>query len=455
MTETRQDQHPGEELEHGRMSFGEHLEELRGRMFKSVLATLLGLIVCFIFHRDLLDFAVRPFREVMLGLNLDPTLKAVAPTQTFFAYLKVSFIAGLILTAPVWTYQLWAFIAAGLYRAERRVVYRYAPLCLGLFVGGLVFGYLVLIPFGLEYLLTFGDPAVVENWITLGEYLKLFTLLTLVLGLAFQLPVVMLGLVRLGIVQLDTLRRKRRIAILVIFVMAAILTPPDPITQLLLALPLLALFEFGLLLAWLSLGEERPALDRRLVWKRVRILLVVVLGVILVWRVGGPAWHRSQIDSRVAGETAEGDVDLMDLAGTVLQGRPDALFVADEQDRNLTLVARLGERTFVVKARPDMVHLVAHGIEAHSDGGVSALASYTPAARPMWHVERPAVVPLSAFVPGLLEGLAEGSDPTRELCRDLLVRVSGLRPDGDAEAALGAFRAWYGERGSESWLQDP
>ena len=187
-------------LAQSKMSFGEHLEELRSRLLKAFLWTLLGLVIAFIWHLELMRFVLNPFHTVMEELNQDPSVKVTGPAQAFFSYVKVAFVCGVIFTAPMWIFQVWAFIAAGLYRNERSKVYKYIPFCLILFLAGISFGYTTLIPLGLRYLLSFGDPTVIQNWIGLKEYLGLFTVLTLVLGITFQLPVVMIGLARSGVV---------------------------------------------------------------------------------------------------------------------------------------------------------------------------------------------------------------------------------------------------------------
>ena len=260
------------------MNFGDHLEELRSRIIKSVLFTIVTFIVIFAWHQAVLRFVVEPYAAVARDLRMDGTLKVLGPTQSFFAYMKVSLIVALLVSAPAWMYQFWSFIGAGLYSHEKKAVYKFAPPMVFLFAAGVSFGYLVLIPVGLRYLLSFADPAVLQNWIGLSEYLSLFTTLTLVLGITFQLPVVMALLTKIGVMSVRTFREKRRYFILGAFVFGALLTPPDAITQILLATPLVFLFELGIGCAWWVQKGEREPID----WPKWRKRGLVFAGVILL-----------------------------------------------------------------------------------------------------------------------------------------------------------------------------
>lgn len=176
-------------------------------------------------------------------------LQTLAPAEAFVAYMKVSFIAGLILTSPWVFYQLWMFVAAGLYPAERKYVHTAVPFSTALFVIGALFFLFVIAPLTLKFFLGFGDiVGTASNW-TLQRYISFVTVLMLVFGLAFQTPIAIFILVRTGLVSIATLRRVRKYVILGMFVVAAVATPPDVVSQISLAIPLCALYELGIILA--------------------------------------------------------------------------------------------------------------------------------------------------------------------------------------------------------------
>lgn len=265
-----------------RMSFGDHLEELRSRLIRALLFSLTALVVIFIYQDDVMAFVTYPYRQVARNLRINPDLHAFGTSAGFFAYMQVAFVMALLVSAPAWMYQIWKFISVGLYQHERNWAYRFAPLIFGLFGGGVAFGYSVLIPMGLEYLLSFGDPSIVQNWIGIDAYLSMFAIMTLVLGLMFQLPVVMALLAKLGMVGVAGYRAKRRYFIFGTFIVSAIVTPPDYVSQLLMAFPTLALYELGIFLAWIAEGKNRSAIQWK-VWRKRLIASVVIAGVLYVF----------------------------------------------------------------------------------------------------------------------------------------------------------------------------
>jgi sec-independent protein translocase protein TatC len=185
-------------------------------------------------------------------------LQTLAPAEAFSAYMKVSFIAGLILTSPWVFYQIWMFVAAGLYEHERRYVRAAVPFSAALFVAGALFFLFVVAQISLRFFLAFADLMdVASNW-TLQRYISFVTVLMLVFGLAFQTPIAIFILNRTGLVSLDAMRRVRKYVFLSVFVVAAVVTPPDVISQVTLAFPLYALFELGILLAHLA-GKKAAA----------------------------------------------------------------------------------------------------------------------------------------------------------------------------------------------------
>ena len=439
------------ELAHTQMTFGEHLNELRSRILKALWASLAGLAVVFVYHKEVFALVTRPYREVMLQEHQSAALVATGPTQPFFAHIKVSFIVGLILTAPFWIYQLWLFIGAGLYAREKRIIYKLAPLCFLLFLTGVVFGYLVLIPIGLDYLLTFADPTLVRNLVTIPEYLRLFTILTLLLGVAFQLPVVMLGLVKAGMATPAGMRVKRKYALVLIFILAAVFTPPDPVTQVLLATPLVALYEMGLLLAWLSLGPNRPPVNWKAKWPALRKALIVA-GLLFVFRgqVAG-IWRQQAIDANLYQTEDASKPPLLDIAAKILNERPLGAYRvdADGEDQE-TWLLRLRDRCALTRLRVLRVdfQVVDRSPRPEEERGVEfrhfpqEVFSYR-----LTEIPRPRH---AVFVPRLLEALEGGGDEVREEVRNMLALIAGFEPAGSEEEVLEAFRKWYSEHADET-----
>ena len=186
---------------------------------------------------------------------------AIRYTEQFFTYIKVVLIFALFLSHPFILWQAWQFIGAGLYEHEQRVALQFVPFSLVLFLTGVLFGYFVLIPWGLSYLSSYGNPELVDTMLSLSAYLSLFLSLTLLLGLVFQVPLVMYFLARSGLVDPETFRRVRRYAILTGFVLGAMLTPPDPFTQIMLAGPLICLYEIGILISRAAWRRAQGAAD--------------------------------------------------------------------------------------------------------------------------------------------------------------------------------------------------
>jgi len=176
----------------------------------------------------------------------EPKILAISYVESFNAYLKVSLVFGVILTIPFLLYELWKFIGAGLYPKEQKYVVLFMPFSLLLFAVGAAFGYFAMIPVGLEFLAGWGIEDVTLA-VTLGNYVGLFFTLTLILGLVFQTPLLMIFVVKIGVVDVATLRRMRRISIFVGVCLAVVLTPPDPFSWALMALPMVVLYEVGIL----------------------------------------------------------------------------------------------------------------------------------------------------------------------------------------------------------------
>lgn len=187
---------------------------------------------------------------------LEESIKARTdgPDEAFMIYLKVSVVTGLVLSSPWVFYQLWLFVAAGLYPHERRYVHVYLPLSIGLFVGGALFAFFAVIPFVLQFLLSFNVWLDVRSELKIGTWINFAAILCLMFGLSFQLPIVMKFLEQISIFEVKDYREKRRLSILVMAVLSMLLTPSDPISMLLMLIPLVLLYEVGI---WLCSGAPK------------------------------------------------------------------------------------------------------------------------------------------------------------------------------------------------------
>lgn len=222
---------------------------------------------------DAVRFAHRVYTETMTELPDDPNyiavaadayasiferqLIAIAPADPFIAYMKITLISGLIISSPWVFYQLWMFVAAGLYEHERKYVRTAVPFSTALFVTGALFFLFIIARLCLRFFLTFGDLiGVSANW-TFDKYISFVTMLMLVFGLAFQTPIAIFVLNRTGLVPLESLKKSRKYVIVAMVAIAAVATPPDVVSQIALAIPLYALFEVGILLSWLAQRKEQ------------------------------------------------------------------------------------------------------------------------------------------------------------------------------------------------------
>jgi Tat protein translocase TatC len=182
------------------------------------------------------------------GYKVPYYLVAIGGIEDFWTFMAASMLFSLVLASPFVLYQAWAFIAAGLYAHEKRMVMRYLPLALGLLLAGTSLGYFLAVPYGLYFLVEMMNFGLVQPMFSVANYFRLLFMMTTALGIVFQLPVVMLALVRAGLVKHEALSRHWRYVVVGLFVIAALATPPDPFTQLMMALPMVALYAFGLLL---------------------------------------------------------------------------------------------------------------------------------------------------------------------------------------------------------------
>ncbi len=303
----KQEQEPEEELP--RMSFGDHLDELRKRLIWSILAMLAGVIVVTPFKAEVTDIYVAPYHRMWdsayadfveyqreqlarneageiqpplmekeleqirwslenseeilsgnfperaqnqlhnwTGFGIPRSLKALGGLDDFWVFMAATLLFGLIIALPVVLYQVWAFIAAGLYRHERRVVMRLFPAALGLATIGVLFGYFAVVPTGLMFLTRLMDFSNVEPMFGVSQYFSFLLTLTAALGVVFQLPLVMLAVQKVGLMSHASMKKNWRFVILGFFIVSAMVTPPDPMTMIMMAIPMIVLFVIGLLL---------------------------------------------------------------------------------------------------------------------------------------------------------------------------------------------------------------
>jgi sec-independent protein translocase protein TatC len=230
------------------MSFLEHLEELRGTLFRVIILLLVGMIACFAFADRIQSLLTLPFdRAAARAGEGAGQLVLLAPTEGFIVHVKIALFAGLMVVSPLVFWQIWRFVSPGLHKKERRAAFPVILSASVCFLGGAAFGFNML-SFATEFFLTFATTDVANQW-SLSSYIGFVTQLVLAFGLVFELPLVIFILSRMGIVSPATLSKFRRHAIVGILLTSAILTPPDPISQVMLAGPVYLLFELSILIS--------------------------------------------------------------------------------------------------------------------------------------------------------------------------------------------------------------
>ena len=232
------------------MSLGDHLEELRSRLILALLGLVICAVIGFCFGTKIIAFIEKPYISAM---GTEARLQTLAPADGFVSYVKIALVTGLIISSPWVFYQLWMFVAAGLYPNEKRYVNLAAPFSAALFIAGALFFIFVVAPLTLNFLVKFNKNILgVNSQFTFQNYISFITHLMLVFGIAFQTPTAIFFLNKTGLVSIRALRSSRKYVLLVIFVVAALATPPDVVSQVTLALPLYLLFEAGILISYLA-----------------------------------------------------------------------------------------------------------------------------------------------------------------------------------------------------------
>lgn len=229
-----------------RMTLGEHLEELRRRVVRGAIAIALGTAIAFVFYKDVFAFAIEPYREALRELGAKGDLQSLSPLDGFLQVMKLSVLLGLVGTSPLWLLQMWGFVSAGLYPHEKSGVRVFFPISVGLFFLGCVCAYLLVLPVGMRFLIAWNRGIDMPANFAIDLYLSMCLTLVVGMGIAFELPLLMLFLQATGIVERATFARSWRLAVLSAFVVSMVVTPdPTPVSQCLMAFPLVGLYVLG------------------------------------------------------------------------------------------------------------------------------------------------------------------------------------------------------------------
>jgi sec-independent protein translocase protein TatC len=242
--------------ENEKLPFTAHLEELRSRLITCAVAVGVGFLISYGFRKQLFDILVAPLTAAMQSGD---TLIYTNLPEAFFTFLKVSLISGLMVASPVIIYQFWMFVAPGLYDREKKLLAPIIVLSSIFFIGGSLFGYFIVFPWGFKFFLGFATETI-RPMPSMKEYLAFSSKLLLAFGLVFELPLVLTFMARLGLVTVPFLKKNRKYAILIFFAGAAIITPPDVVTQVMMAMPLMVLYEISIFGAKIF-GKKPPSED--------------------------------------------------------------------------------------------------------------------------------------------------------------------------------------------------
>jgi sec-independent protein translocase protein TatC len=237
-----------------KMSFLEHLDELRKRLIRSVISVAVGCAIAFIFLERVFDFVTAPMRSM---LPENGSLVATAPSEYFMLYLKVGALLGLFIALPAVMLQLWLFIAPGLYAHEKKLAIPFVVMSTTLFLAGAAFSHFVAFPWTWKFFMGF-MPGYVLPMIRLGDAFSLYTKMLLGFGAIFQMPTIVFFLARMGVVTAGFLIRQTKYAVLIIFILGAVLSPGgDVVSQALMAGPMLVLYAISIGIAWLVAKPKR------------------------------------------------------------------------------------------------------------------------------------------------------------------------------------------------------
>jgi len=244
-----------DELASTKMSFLEHLEELRIRLVRCALAIAVCFVAAYIFKEQLYHYLAMPLYKAMPAGS---KFQFTAPAEAFFTYIKIAFLASVVGASPIIFYQLWRFISPGLYSHERRAIWPFVLVSSVLFIAGAIFAYTIVFPYAFQFFSSFVTPDI-EFRPKMGEYLSFTSTLLFAFGIVFEMPLVLVFLGRIGVINHRQLQSFRKYAILVMFAAAAMFTPPDVVSQLFMAVPLMVLYEISI---WLVAASEKKKAQR-------------------------------------------------------------------------------------------------------------------------------------------------------------------------------------------------
>ena len=217
------------------MTLYEHMDELRSRLLKVAIAVIICMLIAYCFIDPILAFVLRPVGEVVF----------TAPSDAFLAQIVLAFLTGCLVSLPIILFHIWRFVSLGLKPQEAHHIKVYGPASLLLFVVGALFAYFVIVPIAIDFLLGFGS-ATIKPMITIKNYVSFVGTLVLAFGVVFELPLILLFLAHIGVATPAFLEQKRRYAIVLILIVSALITPPDFVTQLMMGVPLIVLYEIGI-----------------------------------------------------------------------------------------------------------------------------------------------------------------------------------------------------------------
>jgi len=229
--------------EEDKAPFTAHLEELRSRLIVSFVAVGIGFFVAYFFKEKIFEVLMKPLTDVM---GEGDKLIFTSLPEAFFVYLKAAFLAGIMAASPVILYEFWKFVAPGLYKKERVVLLPVVFLCSFFFIGGALFGYFIVFPFGFKFFLGFATEFI-RPLPSMKEYFSFASKMLIAFGVVFEMPLIITLFSRLGLISVEFLKKNRKYAILLFFIVGAILTPPDVITQIMMAVPLMFLYEISII----------------------------------------------------------------------------------------------------------------------------------------------------------------------------------------------------------------
>ncbi|WP_415063621.1 twin-arginine translocase subunit TatC [Bdellovibrio sp.] len=246
-----------EELDSKAQSLYEHLADLRKRLINCAYILVIATGICYGFSEKIFNFVRAPIAPYLPGGGLIYT----GPLDKFIAHLKLAFVCGILVSCPFWLYQVWKFIAPGLYAKERRYTLGFILSGTGLFLLGALFSYYIALPMAFQFLMTFGGD-IDKPMISIDQYMGFFTQMCLMFGVAFELPLVIVVLGMLGVVSQAFLKKNRRYAIMTIAVIAAVITPPDLLSMIMMLAPMWLLFEISVVIV--GVFENKRDLAQRI-----------------------------------------------------------------------------------------------------------------------------------------------------------------------------------------------